>query len=462
MTKDLTEPSAAADHIVNKTRHFLLSSDFGVMAGEGNSTAIGGMCQPGNDSSGCFLNIGFDGQVPPLLTDEQMRVHVRKELMTYHNVSSATLIALYAVTFTLGFIGNVTVIHIFVRNSKMRTVTNSFLVNLAVCDLMVVLLCMPFSMAMEVYANWVYGAAMCKIVNFSQGLSVASSIFTMSVISAERFYAIRRPLKARAFMSRARIRKIIGGIWILAAVLMLPIVFVRREAVLELAGFHYALCRETWPSTALKHLYSVALLVLLYIGPVAFICVGYLHMGLNLWRRDARLHASESAAGSENARSTLAGRRKVARMLFILALLFLVSWLPLQVLALALDLLDHAAMTADTAERLTQVHKYALWLGHLNSSINPICYCVMSASFKNAVYNEMRRCCCRKPIPKRDAYRSMSMSLTVSTSNGGARNGTVRMTYRPVTATAGTAQDPPALLRNISYVTVTSRCDSLA
>ena len=385
------------------------------------------------------------------LTEEFIQ-QIQSNFFAYHTPVAAVLIALYALTFAVGIVGNALVIYIFARNKHMRTVTNSFLVNLAVCDLLVVCLCMPFSVAMEAYDNWIYGNVMCKLVNFSQGLAVSSSILTMTVISAERFYAIRRPLKARAFMSRTRIQRIVTYIWCGAALAVLPSVFVRREVVMDtIYTIKLCACMEQWNSTPLKHLYNFALLFILYVAPVLFICVGYMQIGLNLWRTDTLLHAGTSSSESENARHNLAGRRKVARMLFVMAVLFAASWLPVHVLGISLDFL-----TANTHQThgiaLRHLHSYFLWLGHANSSINPLCYCIMSTSFKAAVRVEMRRlCCCRFDFP-REAFRSMSVSLTMSTSNGARRAsppggaGTcTKLGYRPVRG------HPPDLLKHLSH-----------
>ncbi|KAK2154908.1 hypothetical protein LSH36_254g03005 [Paralvinella palmiformis] len=371
------------------------------------------------------------------LSQESILDEIRKTFFVHQEPTTIVLIILYSLTFVLGIIGNVLVIYIFASNRHMRTVTNSFLVNLAVCDLLVVCLCIPFGVAMEVYQNWVYGDAMCKIVNFSQGLAVSSSILTLTVISAERFYAIRRPLRARAFMSRTRIHRIVIAIWIVAAIAVLPNAFVRRERLLdEILSLRICSCVEQWDIMALKHVYNFALLFVLYLAPVGFICIGYLQIGMNLWRRPAMLHAGISAAESANARSNLSGRRKVARMLFVMALLFALSWLPMHIFSIVLDLLPPETLN-EHGIVLRHVHSFFLWLGHTNSSINPLCYCVMSTSFKAAIRFELRRCCgCIKLFRmSRDHFRTMSMSITGSSTALGPARGQARRSqlgYRPV------------------------------
>ncbi len=389
---------------------------------------------------------------------EDFLTEIRSTFFMHKEIATAALVSLYTIVFILGLVGNCLVIYVFAKNRQMRTVTNSFLVNLAVCDLMVVCMCMPFSVALEIYANWIYGDIMCKMVTFIQGLSVISSILTLTVISAERFYAIRRPLKARAFMSRTRIQTIITIIWILSGVAVFPTVFVRKEELVEqIFTIKIYQCVEHWGARNLKHAYNFALLGILYMGPVIFICVGYLHIGLNLWRSDSMLHASNRAAESDNARANLYGRRRVARMLFVLAILFALSWLPYHVMSILMDFLDERQLNIH-GRLLRHIHSYALWLGHTNSSINPICYCIMSSSFKSALQCQFRNCCCSSGVYgfRRDSFVSMSMSVTVSTSNSSGKHPTTRVFYRPVASGSGGVS--PDLLKDTPRIKI-DHCD---
>ncbi len=387
----------------------------------------GALIGPWDDNGTLGGNVSGLGFLPDAYGDwltDKMIDEIKNSFFMYKETATIVLVAIYCLTFVMGLIGNVLVIHIFASNRHMRTVTNSFLVNLAVCDLLVVFLCMPFTVAMEVYQNWVYGDAMCKIVNFGQGLAISSSILTLTVISAERFYAIRRPLRARAFMSRTRIQRIAIGIWLLAALAVLPNLLVRQEVVVEeLFSVTMKACMESWRTRTLKHAYNFALLFLLYITPVSFICIGYLQIGLNLWRTESILHAGVCAAESENARANLSGRRKVAKMLFVMALLFALSWFPIHIYGILLDFLSEETLRHH-GQNLRYVHSFFLWLGHANSTINPICYCIMSTSFKAAIRFEFRRCwnCAKAARNSRMSFRrSMSLSMgTGSTSNGTA------------------------------------------
>lgn len=78
------------------------------------------------------------------------------------------LIATHAIVFIIGLIGNALVCVAVYRNHSMRTVTNYFIVNLAVADFMVILICLPPTVLWDVTETWFFGTAMCRIVLYFQ------------------------------------------------------------------------------------------------------------------------------------------------------------------------------------------------------------------------------------------------------------------------------------------------------
>ncbi|KAL3209679.1 hypothetical protein MRX96_038101 [Rhipicephalus microplus] len=79
-------------------------------------------------------------------------------------------VGLYAVIFVFAVVGNVLVLVTLVQNKRMRTVTNVFLVNLAVSDLLLGVLCMPFTLIGSLLRNFVFGELMCKFIPYLQGV----------------------------------------------------------------------------------------------------------------------------------------------------------------------------------------------------------------------------------------------------------------------------------------------------
>ncbi|KAF5297590.1 hypothetical protein FQA39_LY12066 [Lamprigera yunnana] len=78
------------------------------------------------------------------------------------------LIFFHTLVFIIGLIGNILVCLAVYRNHTMRTVTNYFIVNLAVADFLVILLCLPPTVIWDVTLTWFFGDIMCKTVYYLQ------------------------------------------------------------------------------------------------------------------------------------------------------------------------------------------------------------------------------------------------------------------------------------------------------
>lgn len=78
-------------------------------------------------------------------------------------------ILLYSLIFFLSVTGNLLIIVVLTVNKRMRTVTNTFLLSLAVSDLMMAVFCMPFTLIPSILQDFIFGAAMCKIVSYLMG-----------------------------------------------------------------------------------------------------------------------------------------------------------------------------------------------------------------------------------------------------------------------------------------------------
>lgn len=91
-------------------------------------------------------------------------------------------IVLSAIVLVLGLSGNCLVWFAVWRNPRMRSATNTFLVNLAVADFLVTLVCLPPTMAEDITGIWHLGQEMCKVVKCLQ-VSFQMNIFLTLLIS---------------------------------------------------------------------------------------------------------------------------------------------------------------------------------------------------------------------------------------------------------------------------------------
>lgn len=109
-----------------------------------------------------------------------------------------TVYMLYISIFVIALFGNGIVCYIVYASPRMKTVTNYFIVNLAVGDILMSLFCVPFSFfSTLLLQHWPFGSALCHLVNYTQALSVLVSAYTLVAISIDRYIAILWPLRPR-------------------------------------------------------------------------------------------------------------------------------------------------------------------------------------------------------------------------------------------------------------------------
>lgn len=79
---------------------------------------------------------------------------INDEFMYRHSgAMTAVYCAAYLLVFVVGLIGNCFVIAVVYRSPRMRTVTNFFIVNLAVADILVIVFCLPATLMSNIFVR---------------------------------------------------------------------------------------------------------------------------------------------------------------------------------------------------------------------------------------------------------------------------------------------------------------------
>lgn len=91
------------------------------------------------------------------------------QICSRHSDVNNFIIIPYLLIFLLSVAGNALVILTLVRHKKMRTVTNMFLLNLAISDLLLAVFCMPFTLVPMIMERFIFGNVVCKLIRYAQG-----------------------------------------------------------------------------------------------------------------------------------------------------------------------------------------------------------------------------------------------------------------------------------------------------
>lgn len=119
----------------------------------------------------------------------------------------------------VAIVGNVLVILSVVCNKHLQTVTNVFIVNLAMADLLLSIIVLPFSASLEVLGCWVFGRVFCNIWAAVDVLCCTASILSLCIISVDRYIGVKHCLKYPCIMTEKKAVVILVLVWVSSTVI---------------------------------------------------------------------------------------------------------------------------------------------------------------------------------------------------------------------------------------------------
>ncbi|XP_059131038.1 cholecystokinin receptor type A [Peromyscus eremicus] len=353
----------------------------------------------------------------------------------------AVQILLYSFIFLLSVLGNTLVITVLIRNKRMRTVTNIFLLSLAVSDLMLCLFCMPFNLIPNLLKDFIFGSAVCKTTTYFMGTSVSVSTFNLVAISLERYGAICRPLQSRVWQTKSHALKVIAATWCLSFTIMTPYPIYSNLVPFTKNNNQTAnMCRFLLPSDAMQQSWQTFLLLILFLIPGIVMVVAYGLISLELYQgikfdasqkksaKERKLSSggssryedsdgcylqqsrhprklelqqlSTSSRGnrvnrirSSSSAANLIAKKRVIRMLIVIVVLFFLCWMPI--------FSANAWRAYDTVSAEKHLSgtpiSFILLLSYTSSCVNPIIYCFMNKRFRLGFMATFP--CCPNPGP---------------------------------------------------------------
>uniref|UniRef100_H9GGW7 D(1B) dopamine receptor n=1 Tax=Anolis carolinensis TaxID=28377 RepID=H9GGW7_ANOCA len=310
-------------------------------------------------------------------------------------------------------LGNALVCAAILGSRHLRAkVTNIFIVSLAISDLLVALLVMPWKAAAEVAGYWPFGAFCSIWVAFDIMCSTAS-ILNLCVISLDRYWAIASPFRYERKMTPKVALAMAGLAWALALLVSFVPVQLNwhkgQETVATPSGSEVLPAKEHCDSS-LNRTYAIASSLISFYIPVAIMIATYTRIYRIAQVQIRRISSLERAAqhaqscrshhGSASPlphhplqhphhrpHSSIRKEAKVLKTLSVIMGVFVCCWLPFFVLNC---LVPFCQRPPDLPCVSGATFNVFVWFGWANSSLNPIIY-AFNADFRR-VFSHLLGC----------------------------------------------------------------------
>ncbi|XP_071090564.1 5-hydroxytryptamine receptor 4-like [Haliotis cracherodii] len=274
--------------------------------------------------------------------------------------------------------GNAITIVAVVTHRRLRNITNAFVVSLAVADMSVALCVMPFGIYQQLTnKEWMLGNTFCTIVTSMDVMLCTVSIFHLSCMAIDRYLAICRP-----FLHERMTWRVVAVMLFICWVVPIFISFVPIMNKWNQIGIEEFLeCAAPPELNACPFFVNI---------PFALICsaiafyIPVVFMGVCNWKiylaarrqamqirsLDTSLHKHHKGKGKFKQET------KAAKTLSIIMGCFSVCWFPFFIFNIFDPIIGYKIPYTPWA--------VALWLGYLNSMMNPFLYYKFNRNFKFA------------------------------------------------------------------------------
>lgn len=208
-----------------------------------------------------------------------------KDVEIYHVPIAVVVVLaiLYGSISIIAIIGNGLVILVIAKDKRMQTVTNIFIGNLAIADVIIGLFTTPFQFHPALVQRWDFPSFMCKIAPSFKILSVSVSVFTLTIISLDRYVAVIYPLKAGLSKSIAFI--CLAFIWGLSIGTSFPEGYFHSVSPVfdkQTTDFK-PFCIPKWPTKHFGQYYHLYLISVQYFLPLLVINFSYTRIAFRIW-----------------------------------------------------------------------------------------------------------------------------------------------------------------------------------
>ncbi|XP_052389673.1 delta-type opioid receptor-like [Carassius gibelio] len=325
---------------------------------------------PGADMSDLYsinpFNVTFPDDVMGFVPDGRNYTEPNPVKRPAGIIIAISITALYSVICVVGLLGNILVMYGVVRYTKLKTATNIYIFNLALADALATST-LPFQSAKYLMNTWPFGELLCKIVIAIDYYNMFTSIFTLTMMSVDRYIAVCHPVRALEFRTPIKAKIINVCIWILSSAVGVPVMIMAVTKVTN-QGAIVCMLKFPEPDWYWDTVTKICVFIFAFVVPVLVITVCY---GLMI----LRLRSVRIFSGSKEKDRNM---RRITRMVLVVVAAFIICWTPIHIFIIVKTLVD---ISQKNPFVIASWH-LCIALGYTNSSLNPVLYAFLDENFK--------------------------------------------------------------------------------
>ena len=276
----------------------------------------------------------------------------------------------------------------------MHTTTNYLLMNLAVADLITLIMCPGmYDFALnKVRLEETLGDFICKFFagNAVVPITINAAALTVCTIAVERYLALVKPLHARLRLTKKRVSYVIALLWTLAFLSCIPDLITNT---IDLSPASTYPCKRPWSLDEYFHHRGFLIFSGVFFGLIPSIIIFFCYFGIfrGLFISDTICATPEcsSKAALEDQRS----KKQLFKLLLWLMIMFCICTLPFAIFFIYLTTLGTNTVV-NNRESLFLVHRMVRFLLNANSFFNPLVYAFQSSNYRKG----FKRIFCRESI----------------------------------------------------------------
>ncbi|XP_004674175.1 PREDICTED: trace amine-associated receptor 1 [Condylura cristata] len=291
----------------------------------------------------------------------------------------ASLYSVMVLIILTTLVGNLIVVISISHFKQLHTPTNWLIHSMATVDFLLGFLVMPYSMVRSVEHYWHFGELFCKIHTSTDIMLSTASIFHLSFISIDRYYAVCDPLRYKTKINLLVIFVMIFISWSVPALFAFGMIFLDLNFKgAEETYYNQVQCSDGCFVFFSKISGALAFMISFYIPGSIMLYLYYRIYFIAKGQARSINDANQLQIGLEGENGiSQSNERKAAKTLGIVMGVFLICWCPFFVCIVLDPFLDYT-IPPTLSDAL-------MWFGYLNSSFNPIVYAFFYPWFRRAL-----------------------------------------------------------------------------